>query len=294
MSATALSDRRPGAIYLTPELPHPKRAAQFTALREAHPGVFATNEAAAQFLRSIHLPASQRWAFLNNGKAGTSSARHLLFRLEFGVPMTVQWDVPADINPDGAIHHMQAAGIWRAAVALPDPMERLDGALRITTVRHPVSRALSAFEYICHSNDLRHSWFAGDRLRMNALVGFDWSDHPRTAGGLARFLDYVATMRDEGGFHAVDPHWRAQAENIHPAIYRPDLVGRVEDMEGFFRALCDRLDQPLPDDAGPLASNRQTYRSDREALLTPANRAAIARLYAADFEWLGYDPDQIA
>lgn len=277
-------------VFLTPELPLAHRAAQFQSLRADHPGRFATNDAAAQFMRSIHLPASQRWAFLNNGKAGTSSARHLLFRLEFGVPMTVGWDVPADINSDAAIHHMQAAGVFRSAAALPDAIARLEGALRVTTVRHPESRALSAFEYLCYSNDLRHSWFAENRLRMNAMVGFDWTNHPRTADGFGRFLDYAKIMHDEVGFHAVDPHWRPQIDNIHPDIYKPDVIGRIEDMDGFFAELCARLNQPIPDAAAIPSSNRQTYRSDRAAMLTSANRKAIADLYAADFDWLGYDP----
>lgn len=280
-----------GSVFLGPALPPGPATAQAEAMRRAHPQDFPTADAAAQFLRSIHMPASLRWAFLNNGKSGTSSARRLLFRLEFGVPLTAEWDVPGDINSDAVVHHLQGpAGILRPALAIPEAAARLAAALRITTVRHPLDRALSAFDYLCRSHELRHGWFAADRLRMNALVGFDWSRHPRTEQGFARFLDYVACIRAQAGAAAVDPHWRPQIENVRPALFRPDLVGRVEDMPGFFAALAARLDRPLPGDAADTASNRQHHRSDRAALLSAGNRAAIRALYAADFDWLGYDP----
>ncbi|SIQ23975.1 Sulfotransferase family protein [Paracoccus thiocyanatus] len=281
-----------GSVFLGPALRPGPAAAQAEALHQAYPQDFSAPEAAAQFLRSIHMPASFRWAFLNNGKSGTSSARRLLFELEFGVPLTAKWDVPGDINSDAIVHHMQGpAGILRPALVIPNGVARLESALRITTVRHPVDRALSGFDYLCRSHELRHGWFSADRLRMNAMVGFDWSRHPRTEQGFARFLHYVARIRAEAGSMSVDPHWRAQIENIRPAIFRPDLIGRVEDMPGFFAELATRLDRPLPEDNDRTASNQQDHRSERSALLSAANRAAIRELYAADFEWLGYDPE---
>lgn len=282
---------RRGQLFMAPELPPARRAAQFEALRRDHPEALPSNEAAAQYLRRIHVPASLRWAFLNNGKAGTSSSRRLLFQLEFGVPLTVAWDVSDDINSDAVAHRLQGpSGILRPAALIADPLNRLAGSLRLTTVRHPLDRALSAFEYLCKSHDLRHSWFVQDRLRMNAMVGFDWDRHPRTAEGFSRFLDYAGQTIATAGAQAVDPHWRPQIDNILPDIFRPDLIGRLEDLPAFFSAVAERLDQKLPEEAGLPRSNRQDYRSDRASLLTPANRAAIASLYAADFNWLGYTP----
>lgn len=286
---------RRGQIFAAGDLPPARPAAQFEALRTAYPDLLPDTDAAAQYLRRIHVPASMRWAFLNNGKAGTSSARRLLFQLEFGVPLTVAWDVADDINSDAVAHRLQGpSGILRQAAQIANPVARLGTALRLTTVRHPVTRALSAFDYLCRSHELRHVWFVQERLRMNALVGFDWDRHPRTADGLARFLDYIHQHAAISGPQALDPHWRPQVENILPRIFLPDLVGRLEDLPAFFAAVAERLDQPLPDDASLPRSNRQERRSDRAALLTAANRAAIARIYAADFEWLGYQPDEPA
>ncbi|WP_411956462.1 sulfotransferase family 2 domain-containing protein [Paracoccus homiensis] len=281
------------SVFFAPPLRPGPANAQAEQFATAHADTFADPEAAAQFLRSIHMPASGRWAFLNNGKAGTSSARRLLFRLEFGVPLTTEWDMPQDINPDSVVHHMQATGwILRPVLTLKNGPARLQKALRIATVRHPTERVLSAFDYLCQSHDLRHSWFAADRLRMNATVGFDWTRHPRTAEGLARFLAYVELTRDKMGPAAIDPHWRPQIDNIRPDIYRPDILGRVEDMPGFCHQVADRLGHDLPDDFAAPKANSQARRSDRADLLTPANRHHIGQLYAEDFGWLGYDPDQ--
>lgn len=282
-------------VYFTPPLPPGQANAQAEQFAACHEGIFANTNMAANFLRSVHMPKSGRWAFLNNGKAGTSSARRLLFRMEFGVPLTTEWDVPADINPDSVVHHMQANGwILRPVLTCQDGLARMKNALRITTVRHPTERLLSAFDYLCHSHDLRHNWFVGDRLRMNALVGFDWGRHPRTAEGLTRFLAYIARIRDEMGVLAIDPHWRPQISNILPQVFRPDLLGRVEDMPRFREELTARLGQKLPADFMTPRSNNQARRSDKGNLLTASNRDAIRQIYAEDFAWLDYDLDQIS
>lgn len=282
---------QPGRLHLSPELQPPRRIEQHAEFREANPELFLTNEMAAAFMRSISLPASLRWAFLNNGKAATSSARRFLFRIEFGSALSVHWQPEWDINPDGVAHHLQgASGIFRSLVAIDDARGALDRALRLTTVRHPVDRVLSAFDYLCRSHELRHGWFVDDRLRMNAVLGFDWDRDPRTARGFEMFLNYVLWARDTVGW--LDPHWRPQIDNICPAAYRPQIVGRVEDMRGFFFAVADQLSQPLPEDYALAPANRQEHRSDRSALLTPASLALIENLYAADFDWLGYDPKE--
>lgn len=284
--------RPAGRVFLAPETPQPQRRAVAERLMADHPEVFGKPEDAIGLLRSIHLPASLRWAFLNNGKAGTSSARRFLFQMEFGVPLTVDWDVPHDINPDGVVHSLQGgAGIFRPAIALPTPLAVLDGSLRLATVRHPVSRAISAFEYLCKSHDLRHSWFVQDRLRMNAVLGFDWTLDTRSPRGFLKFLDYIAWMQAEVGRFDINPHWRPQIDNVVPTIFRPQIIGRLEDMGAFYREVADQLGQPLPSGFDLRAANRQTYAGDRSAWLTAEARDRIATIYAADFDWLGYDPE---
>ncbi|NBE06539.1 sulfotransferase family 2 domain-containing protein [Paragemmobacter ruber] len=283
---------RPGAsLFLGPETPPHYRKAVLDRLSKENPALFPRPDDAQSFLRAIHLPASLRWSFLNNGKAATSAARRFLFQIEFGTPLTTAWDVPQDINPDSVVHNLQGpSGVLRALIALPDPIETLGRSLRLVTVRHPVARAVSAFEYLCRSHDLAHSWFAQDRLRLNAVTGFDWTTDPRTATGFLKFLDYIQWMQAEGGRTSVNSHWRPQIDTILPALYRPDIVGRVEDMATFCRQVARHLDQPLPDGFALPRTNSQTY-ADRQDWLSTAARARLRTIYAADFDWLNYAPE---
>lgn len=281
-------------LFLDAETPPPQRRAVAERLATLHPDRFANADQTLPFLRSIHLPASLRWAFLNNGKAGTSSARRFLFQIEFGVPLTTAWNVPHDINPDSVVHNLQGnAGVLRAALVLPMPLEKLSNALRMTTVRNPISRAISAFEYLCKSHDLAHSWFAQDRLRMNAVAGFNWMVDPRTATGFLKFLDYLQWSQEHLALADINPHWRAQIDNIVPAVYRPDIIGRVEDMPSFFRIVADHLSEPCPESFTSITANRQEYPSGKE-WVTSAALSRIRSFYARDFDWLGYDPETAA
>jgi hypothetical protein len=280
-------------LFLDPETPLQQRRNVGERLAKRHPEAFATPDHALAHLHRIHLPATLDWAFLNNSKAGTSSARRFLFRLHFGVPLTTAWHVPNDINTDSVVQNLQGpAGLWRQSGALPAPLRTLDAALRLTTVRHPVSRAVSAFAYICAANDQAHSRFVMDRLRMNVVVRFDWTSDPRTADGFCKFLDYVAWCQETIHPADINPHWRPQIDNVLPQVFRPDIVGRLEDLPAFYRDVAARLDKPLPDGFAHPASNRQTYSKGRD-VLTDAAMERIRHIYARDFAWLGY-PEDIA
>lgn len=276
-------------VHVGPELEPHRRFERCAEIAAAHPNLGLSSDQVSDFMHSISLPASLRWAFLNNGKAASTTARRFLFEMEFGSRLSVRWRPDWDINPDGVAHHMQGGSrIFRVLAAIEDANAVLDRALRVTTVRHPVSRALSAFDYLCLSNDLQHSWFVDDRYRMNAVLGFDWARDPRTPRGFQIFLNYLLWCRDTLGWN--DAHWRPQIDNICPTLFRPDIIGRVEDMSAFYTAVAERLAKPLPKDYALPPANRQGKRSDRAALLTPANLALIETIYAADFDWLGYDP----
>ena len=114
---------------------------------------------------------------------------------------------------------------------------------------------------------------------MNAVLGFDWTLDTRSPRGFLKFLDYIAWMQAEVGRFDINPH------------SRPQIIGRLEDMGAFYREVADQLGQPLPSGFDLRAANRQTYAGDRSAWLTAEARDRIATIYAADFDWLGYDPE---
>ena len=280
----------PTGVYFWKAAPPENRKPVLAAATKAFPLAFPKPGDALDFLSRIFVPASKRWAFLSNGKSGTSSTQHFLFQLEFGVPLTVALDHPDDVNPDAAVHRLHQANVLRKVIDLPQGIAVLPDLLRLVTVRHPGDRALSAFFYLCATHDRAHPWMAEDRMRMNAMVQFNWNSDTRTASGYQKFLRYIDISQHHPGNLRVNPHWRPQILNICPDVYRPDLIGRTENLAAFFHAIADRLGQPLaPGWQAPRANSQE--KPDLSPFRTPATHDLLRRIYAADFAQFGYDPD---
>jgi len=264
------------------------RKAVADAAMAAYPALKTPTEA-QDFVSRVVVPASFRWAYVLNGKCATSSTLRYLFQMEFGTALTVALEDDTDLNPDSVAHRLHRASVLRKLSELKRGVDVLPGALRLSTVRHPATRALSAFFYICATQDRSHPFMAEDRIRMNAMVGFDWDNDRRTAAGFVKFLRYIEDGLRHSQQLRVNPHWRPQMTNTRPDVYQPDLIGRVEDLGSFFRAVADRLGQPLPAGWVEPRANTQPPR-DLSAFDGPEVRALIARIYADDFAAFGYDP----
>ena len=204
--------------------------------------------------------------------------------------MTTEVAPLTDINPDAAIHMLAENGVFTRALwqgLSAGELTTPNGpAERICVVRDPFARAVSGFRYLCESHRRQSPWFARDRFRMNAVVRFDWSTEPDTARGFHKFLDYIAWQTDTEGPDAVDAHWRPQAVFVKPAVFRPTLVGRMEDMARYWQSLSERLGVALPGDAA-LWRNRQPQAPDSLTEDTVARRRVRA-LYSGDYEAFGY------
>jgi len=278
-------------VFFKEDLPPQKRGAMHQRFADMFPGAFENLDEVVAYLGRILVPASRTWAFTANYKCGTTTTKRLLFELEFGTPLTVELNATDDINTDIVPHKLQGAQIFRSLATLPRAPEVLKSALRLSTVRHPASRALSAFFYICETQEQKHVWMLQDRLRMNAMLGFDWRHDMRTAAGFVKFLRFIELVRDQAGIIHVNRHWQPQFGLIRPDVLAPDLIGRVENLPPFFTELAARLDKPLPAHFATLRSNRQN-RSDVAGLITAEAEALITAIFAQDYEWLGYQPDE--
>lgn len=153
-------------------------------------------------------------------------------------------------------------------------LARLDDFAVFVTVRDPYSRVLSAFL----------DKFRQDRYRRKH-GSFDL-----TPQGFGDFLNWL----DKGGL-ARDAHWDLQVKLLALPLGCYDAVLRFEtlrdDALSFFAARAIAV----PDDAlqGEHTGDRgkETGASARmAAFYTPERAALVARLYAADFAALGYDP----
>lgn len=275
----------------TPFFPPPPdettRATRAAAFRAAHPGVFASAEEARAFLGNICLPVSGLWAYAMTTKAASSSMKRLLFQLEFGQPLTTDVNDPDDLNGDAATTRLLDTRLLARAHDVEDPAAALAGALRITTVRDPALRAVSAFKHLCRAHARSDIPFYAERLHISALTGLDWAKDSYRSAGLERFLTFVDWAYDAGRTDLVDLHWRRQVDLIRPDVFRPDLTARVEDMTPFLHRIAERLGKPLPASFVMPHANASPAATGRD-LVTPAAEALIRKIYAADYDAFGY------
>jgi hypothetical protein len=269
-------------------LPVPMQNKAVAKTRAKFPSEFPNEEAARRFLRQVILPPSLRWSFVSVGKNASSSILRLLFKAEFGIDLTVSCAPVRDINPSAEIHMLMDYGVFSRALLRGLSLRHLLNHLgmeRICVVRDPFARAISSFRYFCRSNEKSARWFARDRFRINAGLGFDWNKHPGTPEGFQIFLRYLQWEINEFGVDFLDAHWRPQFDFIKPRAFRPTLIGNVEDIGSFYKSLAERLGFPLPDTQ--IWENRQIG-SDDDLHNDHMARKLCEEIYLKDYEWLNY------
>ena len=250
---------------------------------------FRDVEQASGYLHLIVAPASFRWTYCRNGKTASTSTLELLFALEFGVPLSAWIDPALTLNPDALAHYAIQADVLRPVDACADGVSRMQDALRLMTVRHPLSRAISGFRYLCLSGAKGSEQFLGERIRLNADVGFDWAKDPLTSGGFIKFLTYIAHTVSSKVQFPETTHWRPQTENTRPAVYDPAIIGRVEDFAAFADALGERLGGYPPGFDTLSYANRQPAFDAGVLLDDPAALPLVGEVFASDFAAFGYD-----
>lgn len=248
------------------------------------------------YLMTTYVPASRRWVYKTNAKAGSSSILAFLFALEFGVRFTAHLTSGKDHNPDTALHQMREAHVFEPVLNLPDVTDIagfLSETPTFTVVRDPAQRVLSAFFYLCSSDKQGSEKFLRDRIRLSALTGFDWTVHSRTPEGFRRFLEFIAIETENENVVAVNNHWRPQWRNVQVDLLKPDLIGRVEDLDGFFRELCTLLNRPFPECISEERRNTQSKPDVSLFFKDPMSKSLIRSLFQRDYDVFGYDPEAI-
>lgn len=261
------------------------------ATRTAFPGRFRARTEAQHMLDRIVFPASQRWAYAVMPKAATSTTLALLFEAEFGVPYTMRATIPSDPDSGTSLHHLVDHNIFATALQLPRSLADVagdDDLERIVVVRHPEQRAASAFEYVCHCNDEHMFFMFPDRAKMAALFGLNFDTMTRTSDGFVRFLEYVAADLATNPTFTNNIHWRPQTQLIYPDLFKPTLVGKVEQYGRFRKRLFHRLGRPDP--GASTVRNRHRFEDDHRLFDDPAARRLVRDIYADDFQAFGYEP----
>lgn len=221
--------------------------------------------------RNLILSHDKRLMFLRNQKCACTQTTQLLYAY----------------GNNGATYpgnvHRADKGIYPARYrwSVIKPVLVARDAFLFTFVRDPATRAISAFRnfFLDLQNNARLN-----HLGPMQAHGFDPAATPERNFDV--FLDYVAHTL------AIDPvrcstHWRLQVDNVAYRDLSFDMIGRVEtydaDIARIFAAV-GRPDFPPPN----LMSQRHNASRPSDFSATPAQRARIATIYAADYQAFGY------
>jgi hypothetical protein len=169
-------------------------------------------------------------------------------------------------NQIGVFHGHRSAVYFRAA-----DRELFARAFKFTLVRNPYDRLVSGFHYLKH-----HSTAPLDRA---------WA--ARALGGIGDFREFAEALEDRGFARRVVawrhfvPQWYFVCDGRGAPMM--DLVGRIEDFDGFVAELGRRSALRLRNEV-----HRASARRPWQDYYTPRARAAAAALYREDFRAFGY------
>lgn len=145
-------------------------------------------------------------------------------------------------------------------------------------VRHPFHRALSAYTDKILGNKPQKAEILRDLGRDPKKLDVHVS--------LDEFIDVITSQYPE----RLNPHWRPQVLNLAMDLLHYDFVGRVENFQHDFAELQSRLALP----AYPLVRrNQKGHKKHHSIALRRQHKSVLWKLYAEDFEFFGYDPQDL-
>ena len=155
----------------------------------------------------------------------------------------------------------------------PNEVNRLEQeAYKFTFVRDPYSRALSA--YLDKVGRRRHQG-------LRFLQWAERHNQPQSFLGFCRYL--------QAGGLFLDMHWAPQVEILCLPLERFDFIGRVEQLDRDLAQVLQHLYGVTASRPTPRAGTHTRASERLKEAYGPEERAIVNRLYAADFEQLGYD-----
>lgn len=202
---------------------------------------------------------------------------------------------PDPLNPRLA-HDRQTGGLTYLDTLAPAQAQALlddAGVPKYCFVRNPYSRALSG--YLNKVERFNHPEGQASEVHFRQVHAGIRQWHARRgreidAVGFGDFLAFVEGAPQHPW--AQDEHWLPQHQLIAPDRVHFDFIGRFERLQADAAELLQRMrcDAPFP--------TREAIRfpgsgTDQKVAqhYTPECAAAVRRIYARDFELLGYDPE---
>ena len=210
-----------------------------------------------------------RVIFVKNHKAACSTIAQLIYLHQNG--SVCEGNIHKDYK--GLIQGLPNFPAVAAALIARD-------TFKFTFVRHPVSRAVSAFKniFLEKSNE---AW----TLHAKSIWHWGFSDSASASANFDVFLDYVTESLHQNA-QLTDPHFRRQVDNTGINALQFDFIGRVEEMG----VGLDRLSGIFGSNVEALRA-QTALRANRSDVDFSPNTDQIGRLqeiYRSDFEIFGY------
>jgi len=222
-------------------------------------------------LRNLVLSHDHRLLFLRNQKCACTQTTQLLYAY----------------GNNGKFYHGNVHradhGIRSGRYRWPEikPVFEAHSAFLFTFVRHPESRAHSAFRnfFVDQKNIAR-------RKHLGPMQAHGYDPARGESYNFDVFLDYVGNSLALDPI-ATDSHWRLQVDNIAFNDIRFDLIGRVETFDA---DICSVFKRAGITGFSPDAGLEQRFNRSKSAraAVTPAQRNRIEALYGADYQAFGY------
>ncbi len=144
----------------------------------------------------------------------------------------------------------------------------LDGYIKFVFCRNPVERAVSAYlDKLCRPS----SQLTLVRRLLKLDEGTDIS------------FDHCLTFLEEHDGCGLDGHFARQSDICFLDQSQLDFIGRFENLEADLNEICQRIfDRPAE------ITNWRPHKTQKDLVLTGAQKARLERIYGSDFEKFGY------
>lgn len=220
-------------------------------------------------IHQLVLTDDKKMLFVRNFKAGCSSVTHLLYEFSKGHVFAG--------NISDAPDFMRGVPYWphiEPALSAPD-------VYRFTMVRHPQTRAVSAFRDFFIDGRNREA------ARYDGILGEFGASTEATIDekfdAYLAFISYCLTENPEG----TDPHFRRQVTNTAFGTMRYDRICRLETYADDMERVFAEAGAALPKSAS-LTKKKNVSQGAKVFAPSPAQQEEIRALYRADFEAFFY------
>lgn len=220
-------------------------------------------------VHQLVLSDDEKLLFVRNFKSGCSTVTHLLYQASKNTQFHG--------NISDANDLMRGVPYWPR---IRPALTRAD-VYRFTMVRHPQTRAVSAFrDLFIDQRNRKAVAYAHILAEFGAASGTSVADK---FDAYLRFLSYCLSENPEG----TDPHFRRQVTNIAFGTLQYDKICRIENYAQDIAQVFQDAGVSLPEG---VSLNKKKNVSTQEIAFEPnaVQQQKLRDLYAADFEAFDY------